>query len=1018
MDHRHSIGTQRAIGDPCALKRWQDHHYGCGGLFVGNATNITQEMFCMVIENTGKARDEQQEWHALKPEEVLSHLKVEGNGLSSDEVKKRLAYYGPNQLKEAPRPGFWQMLWEQLNNFVVILLIVASVISALLGDYVEAAAIMAIVVLNSILGIVQERRAEEALAALKKLAAPDAQVMRDGHRVAVPSYDLVPGDLVFLEAGNFVPADIRLLEAVNLRVEEASLTGESLAVQKNAASVLDEDVPLGDRKNTAFMGTIVSYGRGRGVVTSTGMHTQLGLIATMLQSVEAEETPLQRRLDQLGKTLSVAALFLVAIVFIVALINNTDISMLFSDPLAYLKMYAGEITDVFIIAISLAIAAVPEGLPAVVTISLALGMREMIKRHALIRKLSSVETLGSATVICSDKTGTLTQNEMTVTRLWADGQFVDVTGTGYAPEGDFQIDTKNVDINDYPAVQTVLWLGLLNNDSFIETTGEDDSQRTYRIVGDPTEGALLVAATKAGVTHLEIKEAYPRENEVPFDSERKRMVTIHDVAVPRAQDLSPFTTNDKLKDWDVIAVKGAPDVVLDLCTQYQDRNDEPQPLTDEIRRRILAANDEMTRDALRVLGLAYRVERDVPDNPENFTAEELEKDLVFVGLAGMIDPARPEVRPALEHARAAGIRTIMITGDYPNTARAIAEAIGMLRQGRKVLTGAQLDSLSDEELKNVIEETAVFARVSPEHKMRIVDALQANNEVVAMTGDGVNDAPAIKRADIGVAMGITGTDVAKETADMVLTDDNYASIVAAVEQGRIIYSNIRKFVFFLLSSNVAEILIIFLAILAGLPAPLTAIQLLWLNLITDGAPALALAVEKGDPDIMKDKPRNKSEPIVNRSMTWGLVIQTIAQTGAVLTAFVLGLAWHLEAGAVLTGNPIAYILQHEWHGIDVQTAETMAFVTLSLCELFRAYTVRSERASIFTIGVFSNRYMQYAVGLSIGLLILVCAVPFLQPVFNTHFLSLREWLIVVGLALIPAVAEEITKFFLRRSKAA
>ena len=970
----------------------------------------------MILENTGKAKAENREWHALKPEEVLSHLKVEGNGLTTAEAQKRLEYYGPNQLKEAPRPGFLQMLWEQLNNFVVILLIVASLISALLGEYVDAAAILAIVVLNSILGIVQERRAEEALAALKKLAAPDAQVMRDGHRASIPSYELVPGDLVFLEAGNFIPADIRLLEAVNLRVEEASLTGESQAVQKNASTLLDENVPLGDRKNTAFMGTVVAYGRGRGVVTSTGMHTQLGLIASMLQNVEAEQTPLQRRLDQLGRTLSVAALFLVAIVFIVDLINSTDISLLLSAPLAYLSEYATEITEVFIIAISLAIAAVPEGLPAVVTISLALGMREMIKRHALIRKLSSVETLGSATVICSDKTGTLTQNEMTVTRLWADGQFVDVSGTGYAPEGQFKVDGQEVNISSYPAVQTILWLGLLNNDSSLEMTGEDDSQRTYRIVGDPTEGALLVAAAKAGVAHLEIKEAYPRENEVPFDSERKRMVTIHDVAVPRAGDPSPFTTDDKFLDWDVIAVKGAPDVVLDLCTQYQDRNDKPRPLDGETRRRILAANDEMTRDALRVLGLAYRVEEDVPDNPENFTAEDLEKDLVFVGLAGMIDPARPEVKPALEHARDAGIRTIMITGDYPNTARAIAETIGMLRQGRKVLTGAQLDSLSDEELKNVIEETAVFARVSPEHKMRIVDALQANNEVVAMTGDGVNDAPAIKRADIGVAMGITGTDVAKETADMVLTDDNYASIVSAVEQGRVIYSNIRKFVFFLLSSNVAEIMIIFLAVLAGLPAPLTAIQLLWLNLITDGAPALALAVEKGDPDIMQQKPRAKTEPIINRSMTWGLGIQTVTQTAAVLTAFALGLSWHLEAGAYVTGNPLVYLLQHDWRGIDVQTAETMAFVTLSLCELFRAYTVRSERASIFKIGVFSNRYMQYAVGLSIALLILVCAVPFLQPIFNTHFLSLEEWAIVIGLSLIPATAEEITKFILRRSK--
>ncbi len=960
----------------------------------------------------------EREWHALKAEEVLNHLEVRDEGLSSAEVEKRLVQYGPNQLREAPRPGFLALLWAQLNNFVVILLIVASVISALLGDYVEAAAIMAIVVLNSVLGIVQEQRAEQALAALKKLAAPDAQVLRDGARRAVPSYNLVPGDIVFLEAGNFIPADLRLLEAVNLRVEEASLTGESLPVQKNAATVLEKNVPLGDRKNTAFMGTLVNYGRGRGVVTSTGMHTQLGLIATMLQGVETEETPLQRRLDQLGRSLSIGSLILVAVVFIVALINQTNIGELFTSPLEYFGEFAEQITEVFIIAISLAIAAVPEGLPAVVTISLALGMREMIQRHALIRKLSSVETLGSATVICSDKTGTLTQNEMTVTRLWADNQFVHVTGTGYAPNGEFQIDGAKVDVKKYPAILSTLWLGLINNDSTIETTGENESQPTYRIIGDPTEGSLLVAAAKAGAIHIDIDEAYPRENEVPFDSERKRMITIHDVTDPKAEDPSPFN-DDKHKDWDVIAVKGAPDIVLDLCTQYQGMDDKPQPMTQEARECILAANDAMTKDALRVLGLAYRLDKDVPNDPEKIKADELEKDLVFVGLVGMIDPPRTEVKPALEHARHAGIRTVMITGDFPNTAKAIAEAIGLLRPGKKVLTGAALDDMDDEELKKIIEDTDVFARVSPEHKMRIVDALQANDEIVAMTGDGVNDAPAIKRADIGVAMGITGTDVAKETADMVLTDDNYASIVAAVEQGRIIYSNIRKFVFFLLSSNVAEIMIIFLATLAGLPAPLTAIQLLWLNLITDGAPALALAMEKGDPDIMDQKPRAKAEPIVNRSMGIGIVIQTIVQTGAVLGAFVMGLIWHLEAGAIIPSgmNALSFVLAHDWRGIDVQTAETMAFVTLSLAELFRAYTVRSERASLFQIGVFSNKYMQYAVGLSITLLLIVCAVPFLQPIFNTHFLSLREWGVVLGLAIMPAVAEEITKFFLRRSKA-
>ena len=958
----------------------------------------------------------QRDFHALTAEETLKNLEVHEEGLSTTEAEKRLEQYGQNQLREAPRPGFLAMLWDQLNNFVVILLIVASVISALLGDYVEAIAIMAIVVLNAVLGIIQEQRAEQALAALKKLAAPEAQVLRDGSRKLVPAYNLVPGDIVFLEAGNFIPADLRLLEAVNLRVEEASLTGESLPVQKNAATVLEKNVPLGDRKNTAFMGTVVSYGRGRGVVTSTGMNTQLGLIATMLQSVESEETPLQRRLDQLGKSLSISSLILVAVVFIVALINYTAIGELFSAPIEYFKEFAGEITEVFIIAISLAIAAVPEGLPAVVTISLALGMREMIQRHALIRKLSSVETLGSATTICSDKTGTLTQNEMTVTRLWADGQFVSVSGTGYTPKGDFQVDGKVVDAKQYPAILSTLWLGVLNNDSEIEITGESDSQKTYRIVGDPTEGALLVAAAKAGAIHVEIDEAYPRENEVPFDSERKRMITIHDVTKPNPNDPSPFT-NESHKDWDVIAVKGAPDIVLTLCSKYQGMDDQPRDLTDAMRNKILAANDAMTKDALRVLGFAYRLEKDVPNNIEEVKTEDLEKDLVFVGLMGMIDPPRTEVKPALEKARHAGIRTVMITGDFPNTAKAIAESIGLLRPGKGVMTGAELDKIDDAQLKNIIEDTDVFARVSPEHKMRIVDALQANDEVVAMTGDGVNDAPAIKRADIGVAMGITGTDVAKGTADMVLTDDNYASIVSAVEQGRIIYSNIRKFVFFLLSSNVAEIMIIFLATLAGLPAPLTAIQLLWLNLITDGAPALALAMEKGDPDIMDQKPRAKSEPIVNRSMGIGIIVQTIMQTGAVLGAFVMGLVWHLEAGAVIPSgtNVLSFVLAHDWRGVDVQTAETMAFVTLSMAELFRAYTVRSERASIFTIGIFSNKYMQYAVGISMTLLLLVCAVPFLQPIFNTHFLSLREWALVVGLALMPAVAEEITKFFIRRS---
>jgi Ca2+-transporting ATPase len=963
-------------------------------------------------------RIEETAWHALDMNQVLSDLQVRETGVTAHEAEERMSRFGPNQLTEARPTSFLAVLWEQLNNFVVMLLIAASAISALLGEWVDASAILAIVILNTVLGIVQERRAEQALAALKRLAAPEAQVMRDGHRTVIPARELVPGDIVFLEAGNYVPADMRLLEAVNLRVEEASLTGESLPVKKNSATVLDRNVPLGDRKNTAFMGTLISYGRGRGVVTSTGMNTQLGLIATMLQNVDEEVTPLQRRLDQLGKSLSYAALALVTVVFIVALVNNTEISGLFNSPALFFSENARVITEVFIIAVSLAIAAVPEGLPAVVTISLALGMQEMIKRHALIRKLASVETLGSATVICSDKTGTLTQNEMTVTRLWADGKMLEISGTGYAPEGEFLDAGQAVDIGKYPAARTVLWLGVLNNDSELEELDLEDGEKTYRIVGDPTEGALIVAAAKAGAYRMDLKQAYPRESEVPFDSERKRMVTVHDVKHPDPGDPSPFY-DKKMLDWDVIAVKGAPDVVLGLCTHYQALDDTSLPLTAEMRRKILDANDAMTKDALRALGFAYRLVKDVPDNIETVSTHELESELVFVGLVGMIDPPRDEVKPALATAQKAGIRTIMITGDYANTARAIAESIGLLRPGHRVASGTELDSMSDEDLAREIRETDVFARVSPEHKMRIVDALQANQQVVAMTGDGVNDAPAIKRADIGIAMGITGSDVAKGTADMVLTDDNYASIVAAVEQGRIIYSNIRKFVFFLLSANVAEIMIIFLATLGGLPPPLTAIQLLWLNLITDGAPALALAMEKGDPDIMSRKPRLKSEPIVNSTMRTGIIVQMFAQAGVVLTAFAVGLLWHLRAGDALPAgmNPLAYLLQYDWRGVDVQTAETMAFVTLSLCELFRAYTVRSEFASIFRIGVFSNRTMQWAVLVSIILLLLVCTVPFLQPIFNTHFLAAREWGLVLGLAIIPAIAEEITKFFHRRKMA-
>ena len=563
-------------------------------------------------------------WHALSADEVLEHLKVRENGLTDTEAADRLVKYGPNQLTEASRPGFLKLLWDQFNNFIVILLIVAALISAFLGEWIDASAILAIVVLNSVLGIIQERRAEEALAALQKLAAPDAHVMRDGKRTTVPARSLVPGDIVFLEAGNHIPADLRLLEAFNLQIEEAALTGESLAVSKNAAMKLEKNIPLGDRKNTAFMGTTVTYGRGRGVVVGTGMRSQLGLIAKMLEDVDTEETPLQKRLDQLGKTLGWGALAICALVFIVAVLRNTDLTIITASDgglIAYLNAAKKQIVNMFMLAVGLAIAAVPEGLPAVVTITLALGMREMIRRHALIRRLSSVETLGSATVICSDKTGTLTQNEMTVTRVWVDGLFVTVTGSGYSRRGDFQVDSKSIDLHTYPGVETALWLGVLNNDAQLELV-EGDAQ-SYRIVGDPTEGSLLIAAAKADAYNVELHKAYPREDEVPFDLERKRMVTIHDIREPSSKDVSPFTDN-KLQGWDVIAVKGAPDLILDLCTGYQTVDDKSKPMDETIRQRILDANDAMTQDALRVLGLAYRVVEKAP-KANSVAVDELEK---------------------------------------------------------------------------------------------------------------------------------------------------------------------------------------------------------------------------------------------------------------------------------------------------------------------------------------------------------------------------------------------------------
>ena len=912
-------------------------------------------------------------WHSQPVTAVLDALQTHRmQGLTSAEAAGRLQRYGPNELKEVPRPGFLTRLINQFRNFVVIILIVASVLSLFLGDFIEAAAIIAIVILNAILGVVQESRAEKALAALKKLAAPEAEVIRDGRQQKIPARELVPGDIVLLETGNYIPADVRLIDAVNLKIEEAALTGESVPTEKRADVVLDREIPLGDRRNTAYMSTVVTYGRGRGVVVATGMSTQIGLIAQMIQSYEEEPTPLQVKLDQLGKTLGWAALAICGVVFVVGLIQRRD-------PL-----------EMFLTAVSLAIAAVPEGLPAIVTICLALGMQRMIRRHALLRRLPAVETLGSATAICSDKTGTLTQNQMTVVQLYTDDTIIRISGEGYQPQGEFSVNGAPLEVREHAATQLLLRCGLLCNDAFLERSGREDGHFTYRMVGDPTEGALVVAAAKAGIWKTDAEERWPRIAEVPFDSDRKRMSTIHQ---PRdghfANPIDPHKPNGAISPY-VVCTKGAPDLVLDLCTHIY-KEETIQPITEADRQAIRKANHDMASQALRVLGVAFRP---LDALPAEISPETIEKDLTFVGLFGLIDPPRPEVKPAIVQARQAGIKTVMITGDYQDTAVAIAQQIGLLRPHGKVLTGAELDRMSDGELASIADEVDVYARVSPQHKVKIVEALKARGHVAAMTGDGVNDAPALKRSNIGVAMGITGTDVSKETADMVLTDDNYASIVAAVEEGRVIYSNIRKFVFYLLSANVGEILIIFLATIAGLPLPLTAIQLLVLNLLTDGAPALALGLEKGDPDIMQQPPRPTKEPVINREMVWGILAISTAITIATLTAFVIGLRWFPN---------------------NIHAAQTMAFVALTFSELVRAYGSRSERHSIFTGGVFSNRWMQVAVASSATILFAIIYIPFLDPVFNTYPLGLREWGVVLPLLFFPTVVAEIVKSFWRRA---
>ncbi|OGA17317.1 MAG: ATPase [Betaproteobacteria bacterium RIFCSPLOWO2_02_FULL_63_19] len=931
------------------------------------------------------------ESHSKTIEELVSGLQTHPEqGLTLQQARERFAEFGANELTERPRPGFLALLWDQFNNYLVIILIVAALISLVLGEWVDSIAIMFIVVLNAVVGVIQESKAEQALAALQKMSAPNVQVIRDGLQVAIPGREIVGGDIVLLDAGNYVPADLRLVESINLKIEEASLTGESVPVEKNAGVVLDKDIPLGDRKNSAFMGTLITYGRGKGLVTGTGMNTQIGLIAEMIQSFEAEDTPLQHRLEHLGKVLGTACLAICALVFIYGLFRDTHFSdVLNSGFLNYVEAEKKDIINLFMTAVSLAIAAVPEGLPAIVTICLALGMQRMIKHNALIRKLPAVETLGCATVVCSDKTGTLTQNQMTVVQGWTGGKRMRVTGEGYSPSGQFFLGTNPFDPSTDPDAALMLCGAMVCNDAKLEERSDDAGKLSWRIIGDPTEGALVVAASKSGYRRGEIEQTLPRIQEIPFDSDRKRMSTIHRIEGARAHAVLSSLEPAPL----VVFVKGAPDVVLDLCG-HRTESGRVVGLTDELRAEILEQNRDMASNALRVLAVAYRP---LPEVPASITPETIETDLVFVGLLGMIDPPRSEVVDAIKLANGAGLRSVMVTGDYKDTAEAIARDIGLSTPDGLVLTGPEIEKLSDEALAAKVDRLEVCCRVSPQHKTRIVDAFKARGHVVAMTGDGVNDAPALKRASIGVAMGVTGTDVAKQTADMVLTDDNFASIIAAIEQGRIIYSNIRKFVYFLLACNIGEILIIFGAMLGGLPIPLRPVQLLWLNLVSDGAPALALGLEQGDPDIMKHPPRSPAEPVIDKDMAIGIGFVGIVDALAILSVFYLALQRY-------PGNLAA--------------AQTMAFVSLCTSELIRAFTARSEYHSVFSIGVFSNRWMIWAVGASFLLVLMVVYVPFLAPFFDTVPLTAGDWLFMLPFFFASPVAMELLKVYFRKRSAA
>ena len=883
---------------------------------------------------------EQKKWYSLSTEETAKTCNVDVNsGLNASEVEKRRAEFGSNEIVSKNKKPIWKMILEQFSDFMIIVLIIAAILSGVVShEYTDSIIILVIVVLNAVIGVVQEVKAQKSLESLKQLSAPHCKVLRDSKVETIESRDLVPGDIVILDTGDYVPADLRLTEAVNLKIQEAALTGESVPVEKMAETIKSDNVGIGDRTNCGFSSSLVTYGRGKGIVVATGMNTEVGKIAQMLDDVDESETPLKRRLSVLGKTLGVVAIIICILIFLVGLL-----------------VYDRPWIEMFMTAVSLAVAAIPEGLPAISTIVLSIGVQRMVKKNAIIRTLPSVETLGSATVICSDKTGTLTQNKMTVEKV-------------YYNQSTFAAPDKFNNVDEH--YKLLLNCMILCNDSKLKKESGD-----YKVTGDPTETALVDLGIKSDIIKDNLDKEFARVEEIPFDSDRKLMTTVHSV-------------NGKY----VVYTKGGVDELLARCTKIR-LNDSDVELSKEHTDNILKANENFANQALRVLAMGYKVIDSIPSKED---INSLETDLTYIGMVGMIDPARPEVKEAVEKCKTAGIRPVMITGDHKATAVAIAREIGILREGDKAITGAELEEMSQEQLEKEVHNISVYARVSPDHKVRIVNAWKSHGEVVAMTGDGVNDAPALKTADIGAAMGIVGTDVAKESADVVLTDDNFATIVSAVEEGRRIYDNILKAVAYLLSANIGEIITLFIATMFGWIEPLLPIHILWINLVTDSLPALALSVDPPEKNIMKRKAK-KNKNIFTKGMIWRVVYQGVMVGVLTLLAFGFGCGFDFKAAAI---NPEL-----------AASARTMAFAVLAFSELVHVFNLRSNKDSIFKVGLLTNKTLLGAVALSAALMLVVLLVPGLHGIFEIAHLGANQILEVVALTFAPLVIVELFKIF-------